>query len=353
MRLIAAGFRLRPSADGDLGAVECDQSVQFRSDIDGLDIGPGRLGDSLAVYDDIEVLGVTLEWRGSDGLWMAFLTRVTSAGVVMSRMVGGPKHAHRLGECTCAWRIDPRSLASVGTDPVEIVQYDSDWPVAYDAAAAELNGQIFVEELAFDGGRTVAAYMPPDAADAVVYAADGGWHIERLARALEDAGRRSTAIVGVHGLDDDDARLHEYVESFGGDRFRRFERFVVEEVRVWAESVVGASVPADQTAVWGASLGAEFALAMGLRHPELYNTVLCASPGGGLSPTNYALPLLIERAYFVGGTGEAWFLDNARRWADALRNAGADVVLHERDGEHGGTFWYDEFPLMVSWAGGR
>ncbi|MGH2464289.1 MAG: esterase, partial [Candidatus Limnocylindrales bacterium] len=44
------------------------------------------------------------------------------------------------------------------------------------------------------------------------------------------------------------------------------------------------------------------------------------------------------------------FLENATRWAVALRDAGADVVMTERVGSHGGTFWRDELPLMVAWA---
>ena len=49
---------------------------------------------------------------------------------------------------------------------------------------------------------------------------------------------------------------------------------------------------------------------------------------------------------------EQFFLDNATRWADALRNADADVAMVERDGEHGGAFWGEELPLMVAWAFG-
>ena len=215
-----------------------------------------------------------------------------------------------------------------------------------------LNGALVTETFTFDGGRSATAYVPPDPPKAVVYAADGGWHTERLARVLEDSGARSTMIVGVHGLDDDDGRLHEYVESFGGGRFVAFERFFVGDVRVWVQSGLGVTPAADRTAVWGASLGGELALAMGLRHPGVYGTVFCASPGGGFTPASGELPGSLPRTYLVGGTQEQWFLDNARRWEDALGQLGADVVLEERDGEHGGTFWYDEFPEMVSWAFG-
>ncbi|MDY7102097.1 MAG: alpha/beta hydrolase-fold protein [Actinomycetota bacterium] len=215
-----------------------------------------------------------------------------------------------------------------------------------------LRGTLVTERFSHDGGRRAKAYVPLEPPDAVVYAADGDWHLERLARALEDAGERTTMVVGVHGLDDDDGRLHEYVEAFGGERFEAFERFFVEDVTAWSSSGLGVAVAAGRTAVWGASLGGELALAVGLRHPETYGIVLCASPGGGFTPASAELPDEVPRSYLVAGTQEPWFLDNARRWADALGAIGADVVIEERNGDHGGEFWYQELPLMVSWAFG-
>ena len=64
------------------------------------------------------------------------------------------------------------------------------------------------------------------------------------------------------------------------------------------------------------------------------------------------MPSPIPRTYLVAGTQEPFFLENATRWADALRDAGADVVMNERAGSHGGAFWREEFPLMVAWAFG-
>ena len=216
---------------------------------------------------------------------------------------------------------------------------------------SSLRGSLVTETFDFAGGRGATAYVPSDPPESVVYAADGGWHIERLAQALEGSGEgSSTMVVGVHGLDDDDGRLHEYVEAFGGERFEAFERFFVDDVRAWVQSDLGVGLAIDRNAVWGASLGGELALAMGLRHPEVYGVVLCASPGGGFTPASGGLPSAVPRTYLVGGRQEQWFLDNASRWFDALSEAGVDVVIEKRDGEHGGAFWYDEFPLMVSWA---
>ena len=48
------------------------------------------------------------------------------------------------------------------------------------------------------------------------------------------------------------------------------------------------------------------------------------------------MPNRIPRTYLVAGTQEPFFLENATRWAAALRDAGADVVMKERTGSHGG-----------------
>ena len=214
-----------------------------------------------------------------------------------------------------------------------------------------LRGSLVTETLGFDGGRGVTAYLPPGPAESVVLAADGAWHTERLAGALEGASDGpSTMIVGVHGPPDDDARLQEYVASSGGDRFAAFERFVLEDVRSWALSILVEEPPVERTAVWGASLGGELALALGLGHPDLFGVVLCASPGGGFTPDSGPLAHVVPRTYLVGGRQEPWFLASAARWADALRATGADVVFEAREGEHGGRFWYDELPRMVAWA---
>jgi enterochelin esterase-like enzyme len=104
--------------------------------------------------------------------------------------------------------------------------------------------------------------------------------------------------------------------------------------------------------VFGVSAGGELALGLGLRHPDVYGAILCASPGGGYKPPS-VMPSRLPRTYLVAGIQEPFFLENAKRWADALRDAGADVVLHERTGSHGGAFWREEFPLMVRWAFGQ
>lgn len=158
-------------------------------------------------------------------------------------------------------------------------------------------------------------------------------------------------IVGVHGLIDEMQRLHEYSPGFEQARFAAHEKFFVEDVRRRTESRFGKVFAAERTAVLGISAGGELALALGSRHPDVYGAIFCASPGGGYKPPD-VVPNPFPRTYLVAGTQEPFFLANARKWADALRNAGVDVFMNERAGSHGGAFWREEFPLMVRWAFG-
>src|SRR5262249_27457382 len=166
-------------------------------------------------------------------------------------------------------------------------------------------------------------------------------------------------IVGAHRLDDETLRLHEYSPgestaafAFDPERFAAHERFFTEDVRQWVQSRFDIALPAERTAVFGVSASGELALAMGLRHPDLYGAVFSASPGGGYRPPA-VMPTSLPRAYLVAGTLEPFFLENATRWAVAFRDAGAAVVMRERVGSQGDAFWSEELPLMAAWAFGR
>jgi enterochelin esterase-like enzyme len=217
--------------------------------------------------------------------------------------------------------------------------------------AGAVAGEFVTERFEYDGGRQVTVYIPADPPEAVVFAGDGQL-ISQWGGILETADVPATMIVGVHRLADETLRLHEYSPGFDPERFAAHERFFVEDVRRWTGSRFGVALPAGRTAVFGVSAGGELALALGLRHPDVYGAVFCASPGGGYRPPA-SMPASLPRAYLVAGTLEPFFLDNATRWAAALRDAGADVVMRERAGSHGGEFWRQEFPLMVAWAFGR
>ena len=212
-------------------------------------------------------------------------------------------------------------------------------------------GEFVTETFEFDGGRQVTVYVPPVPPEAIVFAGDGQM-ISQWGRFLEAADVPSTMIVGVHRVADETLRLHEYSPKFDPERFAAHERFFVEDVGAWARSHFGVTLPSERTAVFGVSAGGELALALGLRHPELYGAIFSASPGGGYRPPG-AMPGRLPRTYLVAGTLEPFFLDNAARWAAALRDATADVVMSERAAGHDDEMWRREFPLMIRWAFGR
>jgi len=212
----------------------------------------------------------------------------------------------------------------------------------------DVSGEFVTEVFGYDGGRQVTVYVPPAPPEAILFAADGQ-NISKWGPLLEKAGVPSTMVVGVHGLTDEMLRLHEYSPGFEPRRFAAHEKFFIEDVCQWTKSRFGVALPPERTAVFGVSAGGELALALGLRHPDVYGAVLCASPGGAYRPPG-DLRSPLPRTYLVAGTEEPFFLENARRWADALHGAHADVVMKERTGSHGGVFWREEFPLMVAWA---
>jgi enterochelin esterase-like enzyme len=212
-------------------------------------------------------------------------------------------------------------------------------------------GEFVTETLDYDGGRQVTVYVPPERPEAVVFAGDGQW-ISDWASRPERAEGSPTMIVGVHGLTEEMPRLHEYSPVFDAERFGAHERFFVEDVSRWVRSRFGVVPSPERSAVFGYSAGGELALALGLRHPDIYGAVIAGSPGGGYKPPG-TLPRSLPRVYLFGGTLEPFFLANATRWAVALREAGANVVLSEKAASHGDVLWRAEFPLMLQWALGQ
>jgi len=212
-------------------------------------------------------------------------------------------------------------------------------------------GEIVTETFNYDDGRQVTVYVPLDPPEAIVFASDGQM-ISQWGESLEAADLPPTMIVGAHRVADETLRLHEYSPPFDPERFAAHERFFVGDVDAWVRSRFGVNLPADRTAVFGVSAGGELALAIGLRHPDRYGAIFSASPGAGYRPPD-VMPSWLPRTYLVAGTQEPFFLENAARWAAALRDVAADVVMSERVAGHDDAMWREEFPLMVAWAFGK
>jgi enterochelin esterase-like enzyme len=240
----------------------------------------------------------------------------------------------------------------VVSDPAT-VRADGPEPVPEPARADPIAGELVTEIFDYDGGRQVTVYVPPDRPEAVVFAGDGQL-ISQWGGVLEALDMPPTMIVGAYRTDDEDemVRIREYSPAFDEERFAAHERFFVDDVGRWVRTRFGLALPAERTAVCGVSASGEFSLAMGLRHPDIYGVAFSASPGAGYRPPS-VMPSPLPRVYLVAGTLEPFFCENATRWADALRDAAADVVMTERVGDHGDPFWAAEFPRMVAWAFGH
>jgi len=140
---------------------------------------------------------------------------------------------------------------------------------------SSIEGELVTEAFDYDGGRLVTVYVPPDRSEAVVFAGDGQL-ISQWGGVLNAADVPPTMIVGAHRLTDETLRLHEYSPVFDPERFAAHERFFVDDVRRWVRSRFGVALPIERTAVFGVSASGELALAIGLRHPDVYGAVFCA-----------------------------------------------------------------------------
>ncbi|WP_172297177.1 esterase family protein [Pseudoruegeria sp. HB172150] len=207
---------------------------------------------------------------------------------------------------------------------------------------------LVTETFPFDGGRQVSAYVPERPIEAVVYCADGQLIVPWGAD-IEAEDFPSTLVVGAHRNRDETLRLHEYSPKFDPAAFGQHEEFFIGDLCAWAGSRFGLKVPRERTAVFGVSASGEFALAMGARHPDQFGAVFSASPGAGFRPSEDTISSM-PPTYMVAGREEPFFLANARRWANSLRDNGVEVVMTERDAGHDDAMWRAEFPRMISWA---
>ena len=165
----------------------------------------------------------------------------------------------------------------------DLVEYQPSFWNLYDGRegdmAMSITGELITETFAYDGGREVTVYVPPEPPEAIVFAGDGQL-ISQWGGVLEAADVPPTMIVGANRSGDETLRLHEYSPGLAPERFAAHEKFFVEDVRAWTLTRFGVALPAGRTAVFGVSASGELALALGLRHPDIYGAIFCASPGG-------------------------------------------------------------------------
>jgi enterochelin esterase-like enzyme len=215
------------------------------------------------------------------------------------------------------------------------------------------------ESRSLDESRMVSVYLPRHLGEIafVVYMSDGD-AVESYARVLEpfiDSGELPCiAIVGTHSgvyrgeleLNRDDIRRNvralEYVPSLDPNRFSQHEMFFTQEVISWAEEQYSLPSSVDSRVVFGFSNGGSFAATMGIRHPDLFGSVIaCAIAGDRYDLSSY--PKLTNQFFLVTGTWDTRFHSNVQYLYKTLKKSKVKCKLAVRVAEHDGTMWQEEF----------
>jgi enterochelin esterase-like enzyme len=127
------------------------------------------------------------------------------------------------------------------------------------------------------------------------------------------------------------------------DNLRQFEPLLIDELLPLVRKGYRVSSQPRLWAIAGLSLGGEFAMAVGLRHPERFRTV--ASLSGSLVPSSFANRFgqamanakAVSRDYrliWVGCGSEDTFFDGAKAFAKQLQEAGIPHIFRQYEGAH-------------------
>jgi enterochelin esterase-like enzyme len=213
--------------------------------------------------------------------------------------------------------------------------------------------------------RKITVYLPPGhdrkQAVRVVYATDGE-AIDAFVRVLEPlitAGQIApTVVIAPHsggrssGEYDakKDVRAQEYFPGLDDKRFADHESFFTKEVPSWAEKCFGISGKRTERAVFGYSNGGRFAVEMGIRHPELYATILGLSVAGSGKFDFGEHENDLPRFYLAAGTWDPNFYKCTSSLAEQLKDRHTSVEFSSRIAGHDAALWRDEFASAMIWA---
>jgi enterochelin esterase-like enzyme len=118
--------------------------------------------------------------------------------------------------------------------------------------------------------------------------------------------------------------------------------FFTQEVISWAEEQYPFPSSADSRVVFGFSNGGSFAATMGIRHPDLFGSVIaCAIAGDRYDLSSY--PKLTNQFFLVTGTWDTRFHSNVQYLHKTLKKSKVKCKLAVRVAEHDGTMWQEEF----------
>ncbi len=229
--------------------------------------------------------------------------------------------------------------------------------------AESLRGTIETVEMpprALPEPRNLSIYRPPgfspEDENTAVFMADGGG-VEIYAKVLEPlllAGELPPLVlVGVHSAASSENRVREYVgpkddphspeEAHWNDPFYRHLEFFLDEVIPWAEEELGVSVEPDKRLFFGCSNGADFAIELALRFPDLFGHVLAFSNGMSHPAPDWDPALKYPVFRLTAGLWEPGFWTSTKRWSEALTEGGFEHTFREELRGHDFSIWKEEF----------
>ncbi len=254
---------------------------------------------------------------------------------------------------------------------------------------SDIKGKVHLEAMKsefLDEPRNATFYTPPGFDPLkkypVLYMSDGNMRLntpEFVEPLIESGALPPMVIVGIYygsTKRDPDLRSREYLLGWPNSmgEFLKHENFLLKEVLPYAERNFGASSDPKDRIVTGFSSGAAWAVAMGLRHPDVFPNVIAQSmvwgaTGGtnsnwetGMALSNPNGPAMITqtvrssqllddlknnpttRFYLTAGTLEPRFYDQTLKFASAARAAGHTVEIETTVSGHTPYGWS---PLMV------
>ncbi len=238
-----------------------------------------------------------------------------------------------------------------------------------------------------DSPRAVLIYTPPNFDPAkrypVVYMSDGHMRLNTpgfIEPLILKGELPPMVLVGIwpgnSHHENEDRRSEEYLLGWpnGHSYFAKHEGFVLKELMPLVERKYGASSDPQLRVVTGFSSGAAWAISMGLRHPDVFPTVIAQSlvwDGGRPAHNSFGsmgpIPAItsstgsgefyrelndnnITRFYLTAGTLEPEFYRETLKFADKAKAAGHEVRLETTVSGHTLTIWP---PLLVhglKWA---
>jgi enterochelin esterase family protein len=143
---------------------------------------------------------------------------------------------------------------------------------------------------------------------------------------------------------------------------QQFADFLAQELVPWMRTTYGAGVSARQTIVAGSSYGGLASVFAGIRHPEVFGSVISLSgsffwkPDGDFRPEWLTQqvsngPRLPLHFYLEVGLmeGQAMEIDTNRRMAEALKAKGYPMGYAEFDGGHSYLTWSQGMVNGLTW----